>query len=61
LYAIVAHHGRRPWLVGVGSALILLPPSFDVYPFGYHRLVGLVMLMVACGAEIDLGEFGEVP
>jgi len=39
----------------------LLPPSFDVYPFGYHRLVGLVMLMVACGAEIDLGEFGEVP
>ncbi|MCE5322992.1 DUF2029 domain-containing protein [bacterium] len=56
LWAIICQHRRRPWLVGLGSMLILLPPSFDVWPFSFHRIVGLAMLIVSSLPVVDLAE-----
>lgn len=57
LWAIVTQRSRRPWLIAVGSALMLLPPSFDVYPFGYHRIAGLLMVLAGTSPRVDLAEY----
>ncbi len=44
---VVALRGRdRPWAVGSAALLVLALPTFDVFPVSYHRIVGLVMLLV---------------
>jgi len=47
----------NPWDMAAGTLLILLPPTFDVYPFSYHRLAGLIMLMFATSPTIDIEEY----
>ncbi|MEZ4622842.1 MAG: hypothetical protein R2867_46100 [Caldilineaceae bacterium] len=37
---------RQLWAVGISLFLMFVMPTFDVYPFSYHRLLGLVLLMV---------------
>jgi len=36
---------------------MLLPPSFDVYPFGYHRIAGLLMVLAGTSPRVDLAEY----
>jgi len=57
LWAMVTQRSRRPWLIWLGSALMLLPPSFEIYPFGYHRIAGLVMVLIGTSPRIDLAEY----
>jgi hypothetical protein len=43
----IATVGRKhPWLVGVALVLMMGLPTFNVYPFSYHRLAGLLLLLV---------------
>jgi hypothetical protein len=68
LYAIATIGVRRPWAVGLGTGLILAIPTFDVYPFSYHRIAGLLMLMILTDPrriparplvpEVSAGAFG---
>ena len=37
---------KNPWKVGLAAFLMLGFPVFDVFPFSYHRIVGLVILLV---------------
>ncbi len=45
LWAIILQGRHRPWRVGIGAFLILVVPTFDVFPLSYHRLVGLLLLL----------------
>ena len=45
LWAAATRWRDRPWPVGIGAFLILVLPTFDVFPFSYHRLAGLLMLL----------------
>lgn len=36
---------RRLGLVGVSAFLIFVIPTFDIFPFSYHRLAGLLLLV----------------
>lgn len=57
LWALVTQHSRRPYLVTVGSALMLLPVTVDIFPFGYYRIAGLLMVIAATSPRIDLVEY----
>jgi len=47
LWAIVIGQWDRPKLVGVGTFLIFCLPTFDVFPLGHIRMVGLLILVYA--------------
>jgi hypothetical protein len=53
VWALLAS-GSRQILAVIGVFLILAVPTFDFFPFSYHRLVGLVMLLIVSGP-------GEIP
>ena len=36
---------------------MLVPPSFEIYPFGYHRIAGLLMVLIGTSPRIDLAEY----
>ncbi|MCB0124116.1 MAG: DUF2029 domain-containing protein [Caldilineaceae bacterium] len=36
---------RQLWRIALSAFLIFVLPTFDVYPFSYHRLAGLLLLM----------------
>lgn len=42
-----AQSQRQFWLIGISTFLIFAMPTFDLFPFSYHRLLGLLVLMVA--------------
>ncbi|OGL40962.1 MAG: hypothetical protein A2043_11100 [Candidatus Schekmanbacteria bacterium GWA2_38_9] len=44
----------KPWQVGTSMFLIYVLPTFDVFPFSYHRVVGLVMLVCLIKPEQSL-------
>ena len=49
----IAMRGRaRPWIVGTGVLLTLVVPTFDVFPLSYHRIVGLLLLLIAASPRI---------
>ncbi len=45
LWAIATRWRDKPWQVGIGAFLIFVLPTFDVFPFSYHRLIGLLILL----------------
>jgi hypothetical protein len=45
IWAIATAGRAHPWAVGVGTFLMFCVPTIDVYPFGYHRLAGLAILL----------------
>ena len=53
LAAAVKHGSRRPWAVGIASAAILAVPVFDVFPFSYSRIAGLIVLLAISTPEIS--------
>ena len=42
---------KRPWLVGTAAFLMLALPTFDFYPFSYHRLAGLLLMLYLTGTD----------
>jgi len=45
LWAIATRWRDKSWQVGIGAFLIFVLPTFDVFPFSYHRVIGLLMLL----------------
>jgi hypothetical protein len=56
LLAVLEHGRRRPWVVGWAAFLIGVVPVFDVYPFSYHRLAGLLLLLAATPPTVTEAE-----
>jgi len=40
-----AQNEKQRYFIGLSAFLIFVLPTFDVYPFSYHRLAGLLLLM----------------
>lgn len=57
LWAVVAQRDRRPLFCAAGAMLILLPTTFDFFPFSYHRLLGLLLLTLAARPTLSLEAF----
>jgi hypothetical protein len=47
LWAMVRIGDRLPLWLGLSYLLIYLLPTFDLYPFSYHRMAGLLLLLYA--------------
>jgi hypothetical protein len=45
IWTIAQQGSKNPWLVGVGIFMMLVPPTFDVFPLSYHRISGLLLLL----------------
>jgi hypothetical protein len=45
LWGMAVSGRKRPLLVGIAAVLILALPTFDIYPFSYHRLAGLILML----------------
>jgi hypothetical protein len=45
LWAMVRVGDQQALWLGISYLLIYLLPTFDLYPFSYHRMVGLLMLL----------------
>lgn len=45
LVAVATRGSERPGTVALGAFLMLGMPTFDLFPFGYHRLAGLLLLL----------------
>ncbi|MBL8025485.1 MAG: DUF2029 domain-containing protein [Fibrobacteres bacterium] len=41
-------------LVLIAALIIFLPPTFDIYPFSYHRLLGLLILAFTIPVKAEL-------
>jgi len=50
VWALLAS-GSRQLLAVLGAFLILAIPTFDVFLFSYHRLAGLILLLIASGTN----------
>jgi hypothetical protein len=46
LWAVAVRGKRVPVLLAIALFLIFVPPVITVYPFSYHRLLGLLMLVI---------------
>ncbi|MBZ0272960.1 glycosyltransferase 87 family protein [bacterium] len=67
LYALIAVPRARLPLAALAVALMLAIPTFNVFPFSYHRLAGLVLFLVvtrpddvgrAAGADVSASAAG---
>jgi hypothetical protein len=45
IWAVVIRGRERPWLVAIGTFLVIVMPTFDLFPFSYHRLLGTILLL----------------
>ncbi|HAC62565.1 MAG TPA: hypothetical protein DCF68_03270 [Cyanothece sp. UBA12306] len=45
LWAFVTIGYAKPWQVCLGTFLMLSIPAFNLFPFGYHRIIGLLIIM----------------
>ena len=52
LWALAICPPERRWQVALAAALMLAVPTFDVYPFSYHRLAGLLWLLWLAPARL---------
>jgi len=46
IWAAATSPRNRLWIVAVAAALMLAVPTFDLFPFSYHRVAGLLMLLL---------------
>ncbi len=51
IWAIATRIREHPWLIGGGTLLMLAVPTIDVYPLGYHRLAGLILVLIGTGGR----------
>jgi hypothetical protein len=57
IWAIAARPKSQLWTIALASALMLAVPTFDLFPFSYHRLAGLLILLLLAAPrapELDL-------
>jgi hypothetical protein len=52
IWAIALYGASMPWQIGTAVLLIFVPPTFDVFPFSYHRLAGLLLLVASMRPEL---------
>jgi Glycosyltransferase family 87 len=45
VWAIATRGYEKPWTVGISTFLMFCLPTFDVFPFSYHRILGLLVLL----------------
>jgi hypothetical protein len=45
LWSIATQGMQKPWQISIAAFLIFAIPTFDVFPFSYHRLAGLCTLV----------------
>ena len=45
IWAVATQGYDKPWQVGIGTFLMFGLPTFDVFPFSYNRIVGLLLLL----------------
>jgi hypothetical protein len=45
IWAFAQQGSKNPWLVGVGTFMMFVLPTFDVFPLSYHRISGLLLLL----------------
>lgn len=46
IWAIAMEGNSRPWPVFIALFLMFAVPTFDLFPFSYHRLAGLILLLI---------------
>lgn len=46
VWAVAMQGSSRPWPVAIALILMFAIPTFDFFPFSYHRLVGLFILII---------------
>ncbi len=51
IWAVATQGYDRPWQVSIGTFLIFCLPTFDVFPFSFHRITGLLMLLDATSPQ----------
>jgi hypothetical protein len=47
IFAICVVGPGQPWKVGLGTSLIMFLPTIDAFLLSSHRLIGLVLLVLA--------------
>jgi hypothetical protein len=52
IWTIAMRGLARPWIVGIGVLRTLVVPTFDAFPLSYHRIVGLLLLLIAASPRI---------
>ena len=61
IWVILTQGKQKPWRVGVAAFLICAIPIFDVYPFSYHRIAGLLLLLSASPPKIPATPIHDSP
>lgn len=59
VWAFATNGMHKPLRVLVAAFLMLVPPTFDVFPLSYHRLAGLLLLLYWCPPEIEISVSGD--
>lgn len=54
LWAIALRRKDRPGWVGIAVACIFVLPPFDVFPFSYLRMFGVIALLILASPGIQL-------
>jgi len=47
VYSIARFWYRHPWAIGIAVCMIIAFTTNDIFPFSYHRLAGLILLLIA--------------
>ena len=57
IWVFATHHKDSSGLAAIGMVLVFLLPVYNVFPFSYLRLLGLVILLVLCSPKriVSLG------
>jgi len=54
IYVVLMRGKEKPWRIFIGSFLICAIPIFDIFPFSYHRIAGLMLLLSASPSDIPV-------
>ncbi len=61
LWAIVTREGDQRLLTGIGVFLIFCLPTFDFFPLGHHRMLGLLLLVYLTSPALVQKHFHLAP
>jgi hypothetical protein len=61
VWAIATRGHEKPWQVGISTFLMFCLPTFDVFPFSYHRILGLLVLLYIASPHNTPERIGRVP
>ena len=61
IWTLATQFRYQPWLVGIAIFLIYALPTFDIFLFSYHRLLGLILLIYLSNPAKIYNYFAEKP